>query len=130
MGDSMEEDVKTIHDYLDILKRRKWALILPVCIVFFIAFVVALLLPPVYRSTTTILIEEQEIPIDFVRTTITGFAEQRLQQLNQRVMSSPKLLEIINRFNLYDDLKKKLSIEEILDGMRKDIKLTTISADI
>jgi succinoglycan biosynthesis transport protein ExoP len=130
MGDSMEEDVKTIHDYFDILKRRKWALILPICIVFFIAFMVALIIPPTYRSTTTILIEEQEIPIDFVRTTITGFAEQRLQQLNQRVMSSPKLLEIINRFNLYEDLKKKLSIEEILDIMRKDIKFTTISADI
>jgi succinoglycan biosynthesis transport protein ExoP len=55
----MEEDVKTIHDYFDILKRRKWALILPVCIVFFIAFMVALIIPPTYRSTTTILIEEQ-----------------------------------------------------------------------
>jgi polysaccharide biosynthesis transport protein len=130
MGELMEEDVKTIHDYIDILKRRKWALILPVCIVFFIAFLVALMIPPTYRSTTTILIEEQEIPLDFVRTTITGFAEQRLQQLNQRVMSSTKLLEIVDRFNLYDDLKKKLSIEEILDIMRKDIKLTTISADI
>jgi polysaccharide biosynthesis transport protein len=130
MGDLMEEDVKTIHDYFDILKRRKWALILPICIVFFIAFMVALIIPPTYRSTTTILIEEQEIPIDFVRTTITGFAEQRLQQLNQRVMSSPKLLEIINRFNLYDDLKRKMTMEEILDIMRNDIKFTTISADI
>ena len=91
---------------------------------------VALIIPPTYRSTTTILIEEQEIPLDFVRTTITGFAEQRLQQLNQRVMSSTKLLEIINRFNLYEDLKKKLTMEEILDIMRKDIKFTTISADI
>ncbi len=126
----MEENVKTIHDYIDILKRRKWTLIIPVCIGFFIAFIVALILTPIYRSTATILIEEQEIPVDFVRTTITGFAEQRLQQLNQRVMSSPKLLEIINRFNLYVDLKKKLTMEEILDIMRKDIKFATISADI
>ncbi len=126
----MEEDVKTMRDYLDILKRRKWALILPVCIVFFIAFMVALIIPPIYRSTATILIEEQEIPLDFVRTTITGFAEQRLQQLNQRVMSSTKLIEIINRFSLYEDLKKKLTMEEILEIMRNDIKFTTISADI
>jgi polysaccharide chain length determinant protein (PEP-CTERM system associated) len=130
MEESMEEDEKTIHDYFDILKRRKWALILPVCITFFIAFMVALILTPIYRSTATILIEEQEIPIDFVRTTITGFADQRLQQLNQRVMSSTKLLEIINHFNLYEDLKKKqTTTEEILDIMRKDIKFATISAD-
>jgi polysaccharide biosynthesis transport protein len=126
----MDEDVKTMSDYLDILKRRKWALILPVCIVFFIAFMVALIISPTYRSTTTILIEEQEIPIDFVKTTITGFAEQRLQQLNQRVMSSTKLIEIVNRFNLYEDLKKKMTTEEILEIMRNDIKFTTISADI
>lgn len=126
----MEEEEKTVRDYLDILKRRKWALILPVCIVFFIAFMVALILTPTYRSTATILIEQQEIPIDFVRTTITGFADQRLQQLNQRVMSSPKLLEIINHFNLYEDLKKKqTTTEEILDIMRKDIKFNTISAE-
>ena len=130
MGESMEEEEKTIRDYVDILKRRKWALVLPVCIVFFIAFMVALILTPTYRSTATILIEQQEIPIDFVRTTITGFADQRLQQLNQRVMSSPKLLEIINRFNLYEDLKKKqTTTEEILGIMRKDIKFNTISAD-
>jgi len=126
----MEEDVKTVHDYLDILKRRRGSLILPICIVFFIALLVALFLPRIYRSTATILIEGQELPMDFVRTTITGYAEQRLQQLNQRVMSSPKLIEIINRFGLYEDLKKKLTIEEILEIMRNDIKFNTISADI
>jgi polysaccharide chain length determinant protein (PEP-CTERM system associated) len=126
----MEEEAKTIQDYIGILKRRKWNIILPACIVFFVAFIVALILPPTYRSTATILIEEQEIPIDFVRTTVTGFAEQRLQTLNQRIMSSTKLLEVINRFNLYEGLKKKLAMEEILDIMRKDIKFTTISADI
>ena len=126
----MEDDVKTINDYLDILKRRKWALIIPACAMFFLALIVAFTLSPTYRSTATILIEEQELPIDFVRTTITGYAEQRLQSLNQRIMSSTKLLEIINRFNLYEQLRKKISTEEIVDIMRKDIKFSTISADI
>jgi len=47
---------------------------------------------------STIFIEGQEIPIDFVKTTVTGFAGQRLQTINQRIMSSTKLLEIINRY--------------------------------
>ena len=59
---------------------------------------VALLLPPIYKSTATILIEEQEIPTDFVMTTVTSFAEQRIQQINQRIMSFTRLLEIIQRF--------------------------------
>lgn len=126
----MEKETRTVHDYLDILKRRKKSLILPVIIVFFIAVLIVLFYPPVYRSTATILIEEQELPAAYVQTTITGFAEQRLQSLNQRIMSSTKLLEIIKRFNLYQDLRKKETLEQVAETMRKDIKFSTISADI
>ncbi len=126
----MEEGTRTLHDYLDILKRRKKSLILPPLIFLFIAIIVAIFYPPVYRSIATILIEEQEIPRDYVQTTITGFAEQRLQTLNQRIMSTSKLLEIINRFSLYPDFKKNRTVEEITDIMRRDIQLTTISPEI
>lgn len=126
----MENQIRTVHDYLDILKRRKKNLILPVLIVFSIAMFIVLIYPPVYRSTATILIEEQELPAAYVQTTIAGFAEQRLQSLNQRIMSSTKLLEIINRFNIYQDLRKKEPVEEVVATMRKDIKFRTISADI
>ncbi len=126
----MEDDVKTIDDYIGILKRRKWALVLPVMIVFVAALVAAITWPRTYRSTSTILIEEQEIPRDFVVTTVTGYADERLQSINQRVMSTTKLLEIINRFNLYADLRKRMTTEEVVDIMRKDIKFETISADV
>ena len=126
----MEEDVKTLSDYVEIIKHRKWALILPVVIVFLIALIVAVLYPRTYRSTSTILIEEQEIPRDFVITTITGYADQRLQSINQRIMSTTKLLEVINRFNLYADLRRKMTTEEVVDIMRKDIHFETISADM
>ena len=126
----MERETRTIYDYFDILKRRKKSLILPALIVFSIAVLIILIYPPVYRSTATILIEEQEIPTAYVQTTITGFAEQRLQSLNQRIMSSTKLLEIANRFNIYQDLKKKETVEDIVKTMRKDITFSTISVDI
>ncbi len=126
----MEENEKTIGEYIDVLKRRRWGLILPILITFCLAAIAASVIPPKYQSMSTILIEEQEIPLDFVRTTITGFAEQRLQTLNQRIMSSTRLLEIVNRFNLYAELRQKVTTEEVIDLMRKDIKLATISADI
>lgn len=126
----MEEDVKTIGDYIGIVKRRKWALLIPIFVVFVIAVVAAIWLPRTYRSSSTILIEEQEIPRDFVISTVTGFADQRLQLINQRIMSTSRLLEIINRFNLYADLRARMTVEEIVTIMRKDIKFETISADI
>ena len=64
-------------------------------------------------------------------TTVSSYAEQRLQTINQRIMSSTRLTEIINRFNLYADVKDKWTMEEIIDKMRrKDIKFETISADV
>lgn len=126
----MTTGIITVHELIEIVKRRKWSLILPAVVLFVIAAGLAFLLPPVYRSTTTILIEEQEIPPEMVTTTVTSFAEQRLQMLSQRIMSSTKLLEIIGRYNLYTDIKEKKTTEEIVEKMRKDIKFETISADV
>ncbi len=121
---------KQLSDYIDVVLRRKWYLILPIVIIFAISLVAAVVWPRTYRSTITILIEEQEIPRDFVITTVTGFVEQRLQSINQRIMSTTRLLEIINHFGLYAELKRKMTTEEIVDLMRKDIKLQMISADV
>lgn len=121
---------KTLRDYIDIVKRRKWSIILTACTIFVITALAAFLWPPTYRSTSTILIEDQEIPRDYVNSTVTGYADQRLQTINQRIMGTDKLLEIINRFNLYPDLRKSWTTEEVIEKLRKDIKLKTISADV
>lgn len=126
----MEETTTSPQDYLAILKRRKWSLIIPSVSIIFLAVLIGLLLPPVYRSTSTILIEEQEIPADFVMSTVTSYAEQRLQIINQRIMSSSRLQEIIDRFDLYSDLKGKWTKEEITEKMREDIILEPINVEV
>ncbi len=125
----MESKAMTMNDYIETVKRRKWSLILPACIVFLAAIIIALTLPSIYKSTSTVLIEEQDIPADFVMTTVTSYAEQRLQSIYQRIISFSKLLEIINRFNLYPDLKNRLTTEEIVEEMREDIILEPISVE-
>jgi polysaccharide chain length determinant protein (PEP-CTERM system associated) len=125
-----EERNMTLKDFLEIARRRKKAIILPALGIFAIAACVAFLIPPTYRSTSTILIEDQEIPRDYVMSTVTSYAEQRLESINQRIMSSTRLLEVIKRFNLYADLMRKETIEEVIEKMRKDIKFETISASV
>jgi len=126
----MEETALSPADYMQIIRNRKWSLIIPGLIIFAIAVIVAFTLPPVYKSTATILIEEQEIPADFVITTVTSYAEQRIQSINQRIMSTTKLLDIINRFNLYSDKQKKWTQEEIVAKMREDLSMEPISAEV
>lgn len=129
-GNIMEEQTFTPSELLQIIRRRRLPLLLPSILILIIGIAVALLLPAYYRSVATILIEEQEIPQDYVVATVTSYAEQRLQTINQRIMSTTRLLEVINRFNLYPELREKWVDEEIVEKMREDIKLETISADV
>lgn len=126
----MEPRAMTMNDMFGVMKRRKWSLILPMLIVFTVAGIVSLVLPSIYKSTATILIEEQDVPADFVMATVTSFAEQRLQSIHQRIVSYSRLLDIINRFNLYPDLKGRWTSEQIVEKMREDILLEPISTEV
>jgi len=126
----MGQDSKNLQEIMAIAKRRKWYIVGPFATILLLSIGIAFLLPSTYRSTSTILIEEQEIPREYVSTNVTTFADQRLQSINQQIMGSSRLLEIVNRFNLYADLKNKKTVEEIIAKMRKDIKFNTISADV
>jgi uncharacterized protein involved in exopolysaccharide biosynthesis len=126
----LPNETADIGQYISILKNRKKCFIIPALVVLVIAVLVARLLPAIYESSSTILIEEQQIPQDFVRSTVTGFADQRIQSLSQQILSRVKLWEIINQFKLYPELQEKLTREEIVEKMRESIKIDTISADV
>jgi uncharacterized protein involved in exopolysaccharide biosynthesis len=126
----MPSETPDISQYIGILKNRKKCLVIPALVVLVIAVLVAVLLPSIYESSSTILIEEQQIPQEFVKSTVTGFADQRIQSLTQQILSRVKLWEIIQQFNLYPELRGKLTREEIIEKMRDNIKLDTISAEI
>ncbi len=126
----MDEEVRSVHDYLDIVKRRKWQFIVPALLLFLVTAAAAFLLPPVYRSTATILIEQQEIPEDLVRSTVTSFADQRIQTISKRVMTKSNLAKIIKKYDLYKEERRTESMVKVADKMRDDIKLEMVSADV
>jgi succinoglycan biosynthesis transport protein ExoP len=90
----------------------------------------AALLPSTYRSTATILIEQQEIPQELVRSVITSFADQRVQVISQRVMTTQNLLSLVDRYDLYPDIRRTQPREVLLDKLRSDIGMRMISADV
>ena len=126
----MEEQTKDLKDYLVALRRRKKQILTTMGILAVISVLVALLLPPVYRSSATILIEEQEIPAELVRSTITSYADQRVQVISQQVMTRANLMQIIEKYNLYPRQRQRETTEEILERMQKDIKFNMVSADV
>ncbi len=126
----MEEDEKTLSDYIGILKRRRKVFLITASVVLLLSIVIAFILPPVYRSTATILIEQQVIPSELVRSTVTSYADQRVQIISQKVMTTANLTRIIRKYKLYPKDVARKPIEEVLDKMKEDIKLQMISADV
>jgi len=108
--------------------------VLPLGIAFGTIFTVALLFaafwPATYLATGTILIEQQEIPQDFVRSSVSSYADERVQVISQRVMTSANLLGIIERFKLYGNDRERMTREALVERMRNDIKLNMISAGV
>ena len=95
-----------------------------------LTLLLAFLLPPTYKATATILIEQQEIPQELVRSTITSYADQRVQVLSQRVMTTQNMLGVIDRYGLYPDLRKRAPRETLLEKIREDVALNMIGADV
>ncbi|MFQ5468937.1 MAG: GumC family protein [Gammaproteobacteria bacterium] len=125
-----QNDIKELSDYLAILRRRKWQLVLPVAIIFALCSAIAFLLPAQYQSKATILIEQQEIPADLIRSTITSYADQRIQTISQRVMTSKNLNAIIDKFDLYADERRTRSMDVVFEKMRDDIAIDLVNADV
>jgi len=124
------EEIKGLGDYLSILGRRKKQLIIPALLIFVASAMLAFGLPSIYQSKATILIEQQEIPADLVRSTVTSYAGERIQMISQRVMTTDNLSKIINDYGLYKDKRKTTSMTVLVAKMRKEINLEMISADV
>ena len=111
----------TTDDYLEIVLRRIWCIIIPLVLAMGVAAVYAKFCPRTYRASTTILVTPQKVPVDYVRPTVTSRIEDRLHSISQEIMSRTRLEKIISEFNLYAKEAKTLASEEVIELMRRDI---------
>jgi len=121
---------KGIEDFGDLFRRRKWQFIVPAVVLFIVISVVSVFLPATFRSSAIILIEQQDIPSEMVKSTITSFADERIQVISQRVMTTKNLTTVIKKYDLYVKERKKDTREEVLDEMRENVNLNMISANV
>jgi uncharacterized protein involved in exopolysaccharide biosynthesis len=119
-----------LREYLAAAKYRRSTLILTLTLGLLATVLLALVRPAHYRAAGTILIEQQEMPQELVRSTVTSYADERVQVISKRVMTTETLLNIIRRYDLYPEQRTKDTREALLGRMRKDIGLKMISADV
>ena len=111
------------EDYAQILRRRIWWIVIPALLFVVGGFVLIRFLPRYYVANTLVLVEGQKIPSNYVESTVTSEVERRLQTIQEEVMSRSRLYEIMERFNLFPDLRDSLSTDKLIGKMRKNITI-------
>jgi succinoglycan biosynthesis transport protein ExoP len=94
-----------------------------------IGITVASVLPPVYRSTASILVEPQQIPGDLAQSTVPVNPFEQAQIIQQRLLTRANLLALAERIGMYDD-QPEMSAGQITGDLRRRIEFIGFEPDV
>ena len=114
---------------IEVVRRRFHLALLPFLFVMAAGLSLAMFLPSLWTAKSTILVDRQKIPESFVKSTITTDVEAQLLGLSQQIMSSGQLMKIIEAHNLYPELRQKRSADEVVERMRRNIRIEVQNDD-
>ena len=112
-----------VNDYKEIFLRRKLYFVIPCVLIFTAAILWAALAPRMYQASTLVLVTPQRVPAELVRPTVTASIIERLNSISQEIMSRTRLEQIIDELKLYQGELKQMKREEVVELMRKNIKV-------
>jgi polysaccharide chain length determinant protein (PEP-CTERM system associated) len=116
----------TPADYLAML-RRHWVMILILTVVGGpLAYGVSRLLPVKYKSQTLVLVEQQSVPTDYVKSIDTADISQRLSSMQQQILSRSRLEPIIRQYGLFSSDTNKASMDDLVGRLQKSIEVTPV----
>ena len=115
-----------VSDYLGFLRRRVWVVLACLLTGVLGAGGALQVMPKVYRSSTLIMVESQKVPVEFIKPVSVDTIEERLISMQQQIFSRTLLQKIMDEFNLYKSERESKPMEDVIEDMRKDIKVTTV----
>lgn len=121
--------LRTPAEYLRLLWRRRYFVLVPALIVTAALAYAVSRLPNVYESTTVIIVDPPKVSTNYVQPVNQIDLNSRLNSIQKQVTSRTELQRIINRFGLYRDLtERNVPIEGVIDEMNRHILVRPFSA--
>lgn len=121
--DHLQQSVSRYLEYWRVITRYWTHVLVGAFTCLLVLTVVIANLPNEYEATTTILVDPQQVPEKYVSAAVNSDPGERLNTLTQQVLSRPRLQEIVDKFQLYSDLKSKMPEEEVIEQMRDHIRI-------
>ena len=117
----------TIDSMLKLLRRRRWLLIVPLCLGVLGGLLYSRSQPSLYRSDAVIQVVPQRVPESYVSATVTERVEDRLRALAQQVLSRTQLEKLITEFNLFPEERQKRPLEDVIELMAKRVLIEPLA---
>ncbi len=123
MADSIPSQLPIKPDQvLEILVRRKWFILIPLCITLTLGLFHTLTTSKTYEASTLILVQPQRVPTSYVRSVVTSTINERISTISQQILSRSNLEKIIDQFGLFEDAKG-MYLEDKIAGLRKRVQV-------
>jgi polysaccharide chain length determinant protein (PEP-CTERM system associated) len=129
VAEQQARKVSPVDLVLGICKRRWWLALVVFAAPFTAVLGLVTFAPDVYEATAKVVVERQQVPEAFVKTTVTSELESRLRAISEEVLSRTRLQELITRYNLYPNLRQTVPPETLVERMRANILPLTLSSE-
>lgn len=103
-------------------RRRVWFLV-PLVLGIVGAIWALRVLPKTYRAVTTVLVEPQKVPADYVKPTIATSIEERLRTIEPQIKNRDNLARIVREMDLYPELTRQGFLEGAIARARRDLTI-------
>ena len=117
-----------IREYLAMLRRRRFWILLSASAFFIASAVLVWRLPNVYRCQTTILVDPQKVPDNYVKSTVTQSIADRLSTIQEQVIAPAALKKLIDTMGLYPELRKQVGDQDLIRLMQKSITVEPVTS--
>src|SRR5437588_8149125 len=115
-----------IEDYIDIARRHKAWIFGPAFVGLVLAVVGRFRWPDTYVSVASIKVVPQQVPTNYIQANVNQAMQDRIMALAQYITSRNKLTSYINTYQLYPKEIERKPIDDVVEEMRKSVKITPI----
>ena len=110
--------------------RHRWLILIPFALGVAAAPFLARSVSLRYRSEALIVVMPQQVPDTYVKPSRNQSLEERLPSITEQIFSRSKLEQIILDMNLYKAERARNVMEDVVDGMRRDIQTGAVGKDV
>ncbi len=124
--ENQESERPDIQRLFGIIRRRHLYFLIPLFLGWLIVWGASWVLPPSYKSSTLILVEQPTMPQNYVLPNINDDLQARLESIKDQILSRTRLLTIIDKLSLYGGTQSAASADDLVARMRKDIDVELV----